>query len=94
MLSTREDLRGKGYGTALIRTLEQRVVRKGFRVVELAVEQNNTSALRLYTRLGYRIYGQVEQSWYEDTPSGSKVLYVAQCHALRKALLSNSGMPA
>lgn len=49
----RDELRGKGIGTALIRTAEKRARQRGFRRIGLGVGNDNPGAARLYRRLGY-----------------------------------------
>lgn len=56
------EFRNHGFGTRLVAAVERRVRELGRREVALAVEENNTEAMRLYERLGYRewSYGFVE----------------------------------
>lgn len=53
-LFTREDQRGKGFATNLIRECETLAKQKGFNKIGLAVNPElNENAHRLYTKLGY-----------------------------------------
>ncbi len=45
--------RGRGIGTALIKTFERRALANGFDTVSLEVIETNPRAKRLYARLGY-----------------------------------------
>ena len=47
--------KGKGYGTMLLNKLEEHLLSKGKRTIELYVEEDNKLAIKLYTRLGYKI---------------------------------------
>ena len=54
-LYTREEFRGKGYATILIKECEKRAKEKGFTKIGLAVNPNlNSKAKDLYEKLGYR----------------------------------------
>ncbi len=48
--------RGKGIGSALIRTAETYAEQTGSRAVLLHVEKTNTPAMRFYERLGYAVF--------------------------------------
>lgn len=50
---------GRGIGTAVVRSFMDRCGRKG-KLLTLHVFKSNTSALRLYERLGFRVSGQGE----------------------------------
>lgn len=58
-----QSVRGKGYGTAILRALKHMAVQTG-RPVRLAVDQQNTRAKKLYLSLGF---GLVESSSTHDT---------------------------
>ena len=55
-LSVTEKKRGNGIGTSLIHTVEDYAMELGLEYVLFHVEKTNTSALRLYERLGYKIF--------------------------------------
>lgn len=53
-----------GVGTALISAVESIAADRGLNEVNLEVEIDNNDAIRLYRRLGYRIYGEpVMDQW-------------------------------
>lgn len=61
---------GRGIGTAVTRSLIDRCCREG-KLLTLHVFKSNTSALRLYERLGFRVSGQGEhgiEMTYTPTP--------------------------
>lgn len=63
----RADLRGRGIGTALIRSAEARAREQGFRWLGLGVSDDNPRAARLYERLGYQEGIRYTAVWnYED----------------------------
>jgi ribosomal protein S18 acetylase RimI-like enzyme len=47
-------LQGQGIGTSLVNAAEALAAERGYRTVELGVEDSNPKARRLYERLGYR----------------------------------------
>lgn len=52
-LCINQAFRGQGIGTALIQVVEQYAKENKYERMSLVVEQNNTKAQKLYTRLGY-----------------------------------------
>jgi ribosomal protein S18 acetylase RimI-like enzyme len=58
--SVTPELRNHGIGTTLIRKAEGLARTRGFRVVEIGVEESNPDARRLYERLGYQVVSQTE----------------------------------
>lgn len=50
-----KELRGKGHGTAFIRSLKQELYRLGIRLLRLQVSGDNLPALSLYEKTGFRI---------------------------------------
>ena len=68
-LYTREEFRGKGYGTLLIKECEERARKKFFGKIGLAVNPNeNPKAKVLYERLGYKHDG--EKTYLDATYNG------------------------
>jgi ribosomal protein S18 acetylase RimI-like enzyme len=57
-LEVRPGWRNRGIGTAIIEKLERYLDRRDHDRVALAVRNDNLSAARLYSRLGYRDWGQ------------------------------------
>lgn len=74
-LLVREDLRGRGIGTHIIRAVERVVAEAGFRELYLSVDpDSNARALRLYRRLGYeRLQETPYRERWEYTDSGGTV---------------------
>jgi ribosomal protein S18 acetylase RimI-like enzyme len=52
-LYVRDDARGSGLGRELVETCFERAKERGCRRIELDVNETNTSAIRLYTSLGF-----------------------------------------
>lgn len=57
-LAVREDLRGRGIGTALVKHAEERLF-EDFPNVFLLCTDMNVRALKLYERLGYSVVGEL-----------------------------------
>jgi len=57
-ISVRPDWQGKGLGKELLRIAMNDLCRRGFKAVSLAVSAENTNAVRLYNRCGFRIAHQ------------------------------------
>lgn len=81
-----ESLRNRGIGTILISHAEQLVRERGYSRVTLAVEESNESAIRLYRRLGYEMFGTESAEWDQETPDGTIYRYRCQCLQLQRAL--------
>lgn len=79
-------LQSCGLGTQLIRAAERRIVGRGRRRTQLAVEENNPRARALYERLGYVAYGREPDAWDEEGPDGSIRRYETMCVLMRKDL--------
>ena len=59
--------RGQGIGTLLIKTAENMILEKGFKLMTIAVAKENHGALRLYERLNYRKFAEDSGRWtYTD----------------------------
>lgn len=58
-----EFLRGQGIGTNLLQYAEALLIQRGFTIATIAVAKENTQALRLYTRHGYKIFSETEGKW-------------------------------
>lgn len=54
---------GQGLGTAMVKFCESFLFKKGFIRVTIAAEKNNPRALKLYERLGFRIYKEEDIPW-------------------------------
>lgn len=57
--------RGRGYGARLLADAESRARRAGARRLRLEVRVDNSAAIALYERQGYRRFGRVAD-YYED----------------------------
>lgn len=64
-LATQPEARGKGVGTALLDAAVQVAGRRGCRALRLEVRTDNTVAIGLYERLGFRRIGRY-QRYYQD----------------------------
>jgi GNAT superfamily N-acetyltransferase len=85
-LVTAEALRGLGIGAHLIAVAETRMHKRGVRVAELGVEDDNPRARALYERLGYSEVGRESAAWNVEDADGTVVLYETELAVLRKAL--------
>ena len=74
------EFRGRGVASALIARAENDARRLGRVQVSLEVRQDNTPALRLYERLGYRVHRALPQ-YYDDGAAGLRLRkqLVSQC---------------
>jgi GNAT superfamily N-acetyltransferase len=79
-------LRNHGIGTHLIIAAEQLLTERGFRWVELTVDQQEPRPRRLYERLGYRSAGSSEALLSYTTPEEKSVAQNLQLWILRKRL--------
>ena len=66
-LEVREADRGRGVGTALIRALESQAKSLGYSRATLMVDLDNTPALALYEKLGFRWFKQALDVWDGQT---------------------------
>jgi len=55
--------RNHGIGAAMLRVIEEDLIRRGFKNVTLNVAQDNSSAQRLYQRFGYRVVAEEPGRW-------------------------------
>lgn len=72
IIGVREEYRGQGIGTALIKHAEDWCQNNGITRIELTCSQTNTGACKLYKRLGYeqegikRMARKVDGKYYDD----------------------------
>jgi [ribosomal protein S18]-alanine N-acetyltransferase len=64
-VAVKEQHRGKGVGTLLMRTAQDAMVAKNVTECYLEVRVSNTEAIALYERLGYKTAGRLE-AYYKD----------------------------
>jgi ribosomal-protein-alanine N-acetyltransferase len=64
-VAVKEQHRGKGVGTMLMRTSQEAMSKKSATECYLEVRVSNTEAIALYQRLGYRVSGRLE-AYYKD----------------------------
>ncbi|WP_430780260.1 GNAT family N-acetyltransferase [Actinoplanes sp. G11-F43] len=69
-LEVRPELRGRGAGTALIRSCAGRAAGRGFAEITLEVEVGNAGAIRLYRRLGFVTVGPHRHIWHAGKVTG------------------------
>lgn len=64
----RPEFRDQGLGTAIMQHVEDDLFRRGFKALTLNVAGDNSGAMRLYNRLGYRILKEISGKWsyYDD----------------------------
>ena len=72
-LHVAEDARGKGVGTALIRTVEQYASNHGYEKMSVCIVRGNDRAASLYQRLGAEHYSFFVDD-FNGTPSSSEKL--------------------
>jgi ribosomal protein S18 acetylase RimI-like enzyme len=68
-LHVRPEYRGRGAGTAILRTAEQFVRDAGIAEIALSVSVTNEDAARLYRRLGYLATGVIDvcsYTWFDE----------------------------
>lgn len=70
--------RGRGVGTALLESAEERTRSRGFRQLGLAVADDNAEAAKLYARLGYTDSGVRHESRYMDRDDDGNAFEVVE----------------
>lgn len=79
--------RGKGVGTALINEVENTAATKNLQSVNLEVATDNTDAIRLYRRLGYRQHGKpVMDRWRRILDDGTTEMIQSPAFVMVKQL--------
>jgi ribosomal-protein-alanine N-acetyltransferase len=64
-IAVKDEHRGKGVGTLLMRSSQEEMVKKAATEVYLEVRVSNTEAISLYQRMGYKVAGRLE-AYYKD----------------------------
>lgn len=85
-LRVRPEWRGQQIGTQLIAAAEADLRQRGFSTAVISAAKDNPAALRLYERLGYRIFTQDEGVWYFIDVNGQEQKSDEPCWILEKRL--------
>ncbi|HUP86991.1 MAG TPA: N-acetyltransferase [Acidimicrobiales bacterium] len=85
-LATHPDLQGRGHAQRLIAAAEDRIRSRGLTTARLAVEPDNTRAVRLYEHLGYRRVGERDVSWEYERDDGALDRYHTTVVDMEKSL--------
>ncbi|HEX2866651.1 MAG TPA: GNAT family N-acetyltransferase [Ignavibacteriales bacterium] len=75
-----------GIGTDLIRISEEYLKRKHYSICEICVEKSNTSARKLYERLGYSLISEIKEEYSYVTPASETVNCISDEWMLQKVL--------
>ena len=85
-LAVHPDMRGQGIADELLKKLEGFAVEKRRIFMRLEVSKNNASAIKLYQRNGYQIFGEY-CDYYQDHSDAlrmqKRILRIAEDHLLR-----------
>lgn len=71
-LAVLPSFRGKGLAVELLKAVERSAAEQGRLFMRLEVASNNASAISLYERLGYRVFGRYED-YYDDHDSALRM---------------------
>lgn len=84
-LEVRKEFRQNGVATRLLNALENDVRARGLYSIALGVEPENTAAINLYKKLGYKLTGDIYQScWEEANKDGSTKQVCVDCQLMLK----------
>lgn len=75
-----------GIGTGLIRISEEYLKSKHYSICEICVEKDNSSARRLYERLGYSLISEIREEYSYLTPESEAVRCISEEWMLQKVL--------
>ena len=79
--------RRQGIGTALVKTVEAVATDRGLEAINLEVAIDNTDAIRLYERLGFRVCGDpVMDHWQRRREDGTDELIEVESFVMVKEL--------
>lgn len=76
----------QGIGTQLIGAGEAELHTRGFTTAVISAGKENPGALRLYQRLGYRVFADDPGVWYFTDVNGSQQCLQEPCWVLEKSL--------
>ncbi|WP_096188972.1 GNAT family N-acetyltransferase [Evansella halocellulosilytica] len=62
-IAVKDDVRGNGIGTLLLKKLFETALEDGYTSLSLSVDPNNTEAVQLYRKLGFKQCGTSGTSW-------------------------------
>ncbi len=85
-LRVRPAWQGQGAGTRLIAAAEEALRARGFDTAVIAAGKENPGALRLYQRLGYRIFAEDPGVWRFTDEEGQEQVMEEACWVLEKKL--------
>jgi ribosomal protein S18 acetylase RimI-like enzyme len=77
---------GRGIGSRLLRSVEEEAYLRGRRIATLLVAQENTGAIRLYERHGYKIVGSRTSRFDFRDPAGKRHRRIEEQFVMRKSL--------
>lgn len=92
-LAVRDDLRGLGIGTRIIRVAEDRIRNRGKRWSVLGVEVGDERPRALYERLGYQLFRRERHAWEVEDDAGCVFIHDADVLMLRKEVGSRRCRP-
>jgi len=76
----------KGIGTQLIAAGEAELRGRGFNTAIISAGKENPGALRLYQRLGYRVFADDPGVWYYTDVNGNQQCLQEPCWVLEKEI--------
>jgi len=85
-LRVRPPLQRQGIGTRLIAAGEAELRARGFKTAVISAGKENPGALRLYQRLGYRVFAEDPGIWYFMDVNGNQQCFQEPCWVLEKSL--------
>lgn len=85
-LRVRPVWRGRGIGARLIAAAEEALRARGFTTAVIAAAKDNAGAIRLYQRLGYRIFAEDPGTWAYTDADGNPQSVEEPCWVMEKSL--------
>ena len=68
-IATHPDYRRRGYGRAIVESLQKYAKNNGLDSISLEVRESNKAAIELYTRLGFKVEGKRKDFYTKPTES-------------------------